>query len=57
MSFALRKKRRKSTIRSEVNLTPLIDVMTSYHPEYSVGSTRRGKTHDVIFENIRLRRY
>lgn len=32
----------------------LIDVMTSYHPEYSVGSTRRGKTHDVIFENIRL---
>lgn len=29
MSFALRKKRRKSTIRSEVNLTPLIDVMTS----------------------------
>lgn len=29
MSFALRRKKRKNTIRSEVNLTPLIDVMTS----------------------------
>ena len=29
MSFSMRKRKRRSAIRSEVNLTPLIDVMTS----------------------------
>lgn len=29
MSFILRRRKRKNAIRSEVNLTPLIDVMTS----------------------------
>lgn len=32
----------------------LICVITDYHHEYSVGSTRRGKSHDITFENIRL---
>lgn len=33
---------------------PLISVSTSYHYEYSAGGTRRGKSHDITFKNIRL---
>ena len=32
----------------------LIGVATSYHHEYSAGGTRRGKCHDIRFENIHL---
>lgn len=31
-----------------------ICVRTAYHHEYSAGGTRRGKTHDISFENIRV---
>lgn len=32
----------------------LISVVTAYHYEYSAGGSRRGKTENVNFENIRL---
>ncbi len=32
----------------------VISVETDYHHEYSAGGTRRGKTRNIIFENIRL---
>lgn len=32
----------------------LICVITSYHHEYSAGGARRGKTHDIKFQNIHL---
>ena len=32
----------------------LISVKTAYHPEYSAGGTRRGRSRDIRFENIRL---
>lgn len=32
----------------------LLSVLTTYHPEYSAGGTRRGKCHDIKFENIYL---
>ena len=32
----------------------LFAVKTTYHPEYSFGGTRRGKSHDLLFKNIRM---
>ncbi|MBR6765562.1 MAG: hypothetical protein IKM06_03665 [Clostridia bacterium] len=32
----------------------LISVVTAYHYEYSAGGTRRGRTENITFENIRL---
>lgn len=32
----------------------LISVITTYHHEYSAGGTRRGKCHNINFENIHL---
>ena len=40
---------------NDPDYTPyLMNVMTSYHHEYSAGGTRRGKSHDITFEDIRL---
>ena len=33
---------------------PAICVQVKYHHEYSAGGTRRGKNHNILFENIRL---
>ena len=42
-------------VNRDENYKPwLICVITSYHHEYSAGGTRRGKTHDITFENIHL---
>ncbi len=38
-----------------LDFTPvLISVLTTYHPEYSAGGTRRGKCHNIKFENVYL---
>lgn len=39
---------------NEQHFPALCCVMTSYHPEYSAGGNRRGKCHDIRFENIHL---
>ena len=31
-----------------------IVVVTEFHHEYSAGGTRRGKNHDILFENINV---
>ena len=42
-------------INNNPNYSPkLICVITDYHHEYSAGGTRRGKSHDIKFENINL---
>ena len=42
-------------VNQDENYKPwLICVITSYHHEYSAGGTRRGKSHDITFENIHL---
>ena len=42
-------------VNRDENYKPwLICVITSYHHEYSAGGTRRGKSHDITFENIHL---
>ena len=53
------KRFQKNDAETYVNPDPdyvpvLIGVSTSYHQEYSAGGTRRGKTHDIRFENIHL---
>ena len=42
-------------INNNPNYSPnLICVITDYHHEYSAGGVRRGKCHDIKFENIKL---
>ncbi len=43
------------TYENTLGWTPyLIAVRTMYHHEYSAGGTRRGKTDNILFENIRM---
>ncbi len=55
MSPSIQKSDEEVYVNKNENYAPkLINVTTDYHFEYSAGGDRRGKTHDITFQNIYL---